>query len=440
MDAQWTRWLPALLKQRLHGRVGLQAVVSNAGWLLADKLFRMVLGVLVGAWVARYLGPARFGELSYVIALVAIFQIAAKLGLDGIAVRDIARSRADAPEILGTAFRLRVAAGLVAWGLALISAALLRPGDTRSLLLVALIGVGLLLQAGDTIDLWFQSQIQSRRTVTAKALSYLIASGLRVAAVLAGASIAVFAATSALDAGLASLFLLLAYAGYKASGKWRWSGAYARSMLGESWPLLLSGLSIMVYMRIDQVMLRTLAGEAELGYFSAALPLSEAWAMIPAVITTSLAATFASLRQQSEERYLRALRQLFQGLAWAALVIAILMALISPLLVRLLYGPAFERSALVLSIHVFSIIPIFLGMAQGLWIINERMPRVSLYKTVVGALASLALNFALIPRFGAVGAAVSAVTSQLLSAVLANLVLCPQVFRLQMQAFVPRIS
>lgn len=418
----------------------LQAVIGNAGWLLADKLFRMILGVLVGAWVARYLGPAQLGELSYAIALIAMFQMVAKLGLDGIVVRDIARCRGDAPEILGTAFRLRVAAGLLAWGLALVSTALLRPGDYRALLLVALIGGGLLLQAGDTIDLWFQSQIQSRRTVTAKALAYLVASGLKVAAVLSNASIVVIAAISALDIGLASLFLLLAYAGHKAGGTWRWSRARARSVLAESWPLMLSGLSIMLYMRIDQVMLRELAGETELGYFSAALPLSEVWAMIPLVITTSLAATLANLRQQSEERYLHAMGQLFHGLAWASLSIAILIALISPVLVRTLYGAAFEPSALVLSIHVFSIIPIFLGVAQGLWIINERMPRLSLYKTAIGASASVALNLALIPRFGAVGAAVSAVGAYFLSGVLVNLVLCPKVFRLQIQAFMPRLS
>ena len=88
LDPGWVRFLPASLRQRLAGRVNLHAVIHNSGWLMFDKLVRMLLGLVVGAWVARYLGPESFGELAYVLAYVAFFQAIANLGIDGIIVRE----------------------------------------------------------------------------------------------------------------------------------------------------------------------------------------------------------------------------------------------------------------------------------------------------------------------------------------------------------------
>src|SRR6266699_1214854 len=110
--ARWLRYLPRRFRSRLEGRRTLHAVIGNSGWLLLDKLIRAALGLLVGAWVARYLGPSRFGELAYVLAFIAFFQAVANLGADGIIVRDIAQKPECAPQVLGTCFALRLLAGL----------------------------------------------------------------------------------------------------------------------------------------------------------------------------------------------------------------------------------------------------------------------------------------------------------------------------------------
>ena len=86
-----------------------------------DKLFKLLLGLLVSAWVARYLGPAQYGELAYVLAFLAFFQAVAVLGMDGIIVRDMAKDKTKAGEILGTAFVLRITVGFSCWIIAVAS-------------------------------------------------------------------------------------------------------------------------------------------------------------------------------------------------------------------------------------------------------------------------------------------------------------------------------
>ena len=89
------------LREWLTGRTGFFAFVHNSGWLLLDNSMRVLLGLLVGAWVTWYLGPTQFGELAYVLAYVAFFLVVANLGMDSIIVRDISRDRKQAVEILG---------------------------------------------------------------------------------------------------------------------------------------------------------------------------------------------------------------------------------------------------------------------------------------------------------------------------------------------------
>ncbi len=81
--------------------------------MFAEQILRMVAGVLVGIWVARYLGPEQFGVFSYVIAFASLFSSIAKLGLDGIVVRDLVKDPEQRNQYLGTAFWLKLLGALL---------------------------------------------------------------------------------------------------------------------------------------------------------------------------------------------------------------------------------------------------------------------------------------------------------------------------------------
>ena len=70
--------------------------------MFAEQMLRMVAGLLVGVWVARYLGPEQFGVFSYSVAFVALFTTIGKLGLDGIVVRDLVNDPQKRDDYLGT--------------------------------------------------------------------------------------------------------------------------------------------------------------------------------------------------------------------------------------------------------------------------------------------------------------------------------------------------
>lgn len=437
-DPYWLKLLPTSLQDKLAGRARLHAVIHNSGWLLFDKLIRMVLGLLVGAWVARYLGPAQYGELAYVLAYIAFFQAVANLGMDGIIVRDIARNPSVAEQILGTTFALRLVAGTGCWLVAIGSMAWLNGWQDRSVTLTALAGGSLAFQATDTIDLWFQSQSQSRLTVVAKLVAYLLSSGAKITLILIHAPLVAFGAVMALDALTAAMGLAIAYRRYPTAGRWRQMAGQGKTLLQESWPFILSGVSIMVYMRIDQIMLKGMLGDKSLGIYAAALPLSSIWQFIPVTLATSFAPYIAQRKAESEQRYMTALSNVFRLFSGLALLTCIPTALLATFIVQQLYGTAYSETATVLAIHVFTNLFISLGAAQGLWLVNEGKSWLSLYKTVIGAAICIIGNWVLIPHFGVTGAAVVAVCAQAGSAVLSNWVLAPQIFKMQLLSTLQR--
>lgn len=433
-DPVWIRYLPGALRPYFAGRANLQAIVHNSGWLLFDKLIRLMLGLLVGAWVARYLGPEQYGQLAYVLACLAFFQAVVTLGLDNIVVRDISLHPERTAQILGTAFALRLGCGIGAWLLALLGAALLDGWDGTAVLLVLFAGSSLVFQAADTVDLWFQSQSQSRRTVVAKLVAYLLSSSIKVALILAQAPLLAFAAVLTIDAMLAAIGLFVAYRNFPCTQRWRRVGTQGVQFLKESWPFILSGLSIMVYSRIDQIMIKEMLGERELGIYAAVLPLSTYWQVVPTTLAVSLAPFLARQRLAGEDQYRRHVVSLFRVFFYLGVAVAVATYAVSGWLVPLLYGPDYLEAVRVLDVHVLSNTFCFMGIAHGLWLVNERRFAVRLYGTLLAGLSAVVMNFLMLPWLGLTGAGYAAIAAQAVAAFLINVFLDRRGFWLQVEA------
>lgn len=433
-DPGWLSLLPFSVQKRLAGRSNLHAIIHNSGWLFFDKAVRMALGLLVGAWVARYLGPSQYGELAYVLAYLAFFQAVANLGMDGIVVRDIARNKDLAGQILGTAFALRLAAGFLCWVIAILAMAILKGWHDRSVWLTALAGGTLVFQAADTIDLWFQSQSQSRRTVIAKLVAYLLSNGAKVSLILVHATLLGFAAVMVLDGLAAALGLLIAYHSFPSNRQWQHVFSKGIQLVKESWPFILGSLSIVVYMRIDQVMIKGMLGERELGVYAAVLPLSTIWQFVPMTLSASLAPFVARKKTEDQQAYQDLLGNIFRVFSLLGWLVCVPITVFSTTLVSVLFGPEYYSGGVVLAIYVFTNLFINLGVAQSLWLLNERKSKLGLYKALIGAVVCIGGNLVLIPIMGLVGVAIVGVLSQLASAVLSNLLFAPNIFKLQVRS------
>jgi PST family polysaccharide transporter len=440
MNATWLKYLPAFLGNSLSGRRNLQKLIGNTGWLFTDRILRMGVGLVVGVWVARYLGPEQYGLFNYAIAFVALFSILASLGLDGVIVRELVHKPGRANDILGTAFVIKLAGSGVTVLAAVAAIDLLRPADSLTHWIVAIIAVGIVFQSFDTIDFWFQARVDSRFVVYARSSAFLLVSLLKIILIVKNAPLIAFAWGASLEILLAAVGLALVY---RWNGQrvlsWRVNRQRVKQTMKDSWPLALAGMAVMVYMKIDQVMLGQMLGNHSVGVYSAAIRISEVWYFIPISIVASVTPSLIEARNISAKLYYDRLAQLFRLMAAIALGIAVPMTFASGYLTRFLYGNQYEGVGPILAIHIWAALFVFLGVAQGPWNINEGLTKLALFRTFVGAVANVILNFVLIPIYGPIGAAIATIISYALAGVVLNACSTKTrgVFVIQLKSLIP---
>jgi len=409
-------WISRLV-HRFGKRPLIAKVLRNSAWLSLDRVLRLLVGLFVGVWMARFLGPATFGQYSFSAALVALFGVFSRLGLDGVLVREIVRFPQARDELLGTAATLRLCGGVLAAAAATLCAVFLRPQDETVQVLTAIIALTLVFQAFDVIELWFQSQYSSRLSVMSRMGAFLSMSAVKIVLILIGARVEAFAVVAVAEIFLSGIGMAAAY---RMSGqrfrRWRPSPRRAAMLLRPAAPLILAGFAVSVYMKIDQIMIAKMLGDAAVGHYSAATRLTEATYFIPTVLVTSLLPAIVSIRDSNEALFRDRMQRLFDLMSRVAVVLAIPLSLLSGWVVPFLYGDAYRASAPVLAIHAWVSVFVYLGVASSSYLLASDLTSVSFYRTAFGAVANVLLNLVLIPAFGIVGAAWATLISAAIAA------------------------
>jgi PST family polysaccharide transporter len=412
MNAAWWRRLAAVA-----ARPTVLRIAQNSSWMLLERGVRLALGLAVGVLVARYLGPDRFGELSYALAVFAIAGAVAGLGLDGVAVRDLVGEPGTAHETLGTCFGLRVCAALCAAALATGVGVGLRGFDSPPVLLIAILSISLFFQAFDVIDLWFQSRLESGYVAAARTVAFVAGAAGRLVLVLISAPLAAFAWIMVAETALAAAALLAAYRARGASVRlWRMRFARTIELIRDGWPLFVSAAVVTVYMRVDQIMLGQLAAMSEVGNYNIAARMVEMVYLLPTVLSASLLPSIVNARHAGAKQYRNRVQLASDVMVWVSLASAVLLSLLARPLVGLLFGAHFGVAGDALTILAWTPAAVFFGILRQKWLIAENRVKDGLLLELIGVAVNVTANLFLIPCYGATGAA----TASVLTAFTAN--------------------
>jgi PST family polysaccharide transporter len=405
--------IPSFIRRRIEHRPNLLKIVDNIGWLFFDKILRMGVGLFVGIWIARYLGPEQFGLLSFATAFVGLFGAIATMGLQGIVVRDLVRDPGGKEETLGTAAVLQFFGGFISYALILATIFWLRADDALAKTIVAIIGSMMLFKSSEIAVYWFESQVLSKYIVWVQNGVFLVFAIVKVELILKNAPLIAFAWTMMAEA-LGVAFLMLVILGLRGPPltKLRVSFNQMNILLADSWPLLLSGIAILIYMKIDQIMLGQMIGDEAVGVYSAAVRVSEVWYFAPMAVVTSVFPAILEAKKHSKKLYYDRFQRLYDLMVWLAITVALPMSFLSTTIVTMLFGDAYGQAGTILSIHIWAAVFVFLGVASGKCFLAENRQILNLQRTVIGAAVNVGLNFLLIPLYGVFGAAVATLIGQ----------------------------
>lgn len=401
---------------RLAAHQGFRRYFANTSWMFGEQILRIVAGLLVGIYVARYLGPHQFGIYSYALAFVAPFNAIARMGVDSIVLRDLLNHPEFSDIYLGTAFWLKLVGALSALSVLAIVTQLIN-NDARTNLYIFIIASGLIFHSFDVVDFHFQSRVLSKYVALCKLVQLVLSSMLKLYFILIQADLLSFVLVSLFDQISLAMSLAFAYWRQKIGSFFgKFNLATAKAMLRNSWPLFLTGIATTLYMRIDQIMIKEMLGEREVGLYSAAVRISEAWYFVPIIITASLFPAVVNAKRISRTLYRRRLQRLYTLITWLAISVALSVTFLGDWIMTLLYGTSYKESGVVLSIHIWTGVFVGLGVATERLMINENLVKTSMLRAMAGMVLNVLFNFFLIPIYGIYGSAIANLFSQIFSA------------------------
>ena len=392
----------------LQNNQGFMRYFKNTSWLFAEKILRIITGLFVGVWIARYLGPEQFGFFSYTLSFVGLFAFITALGLDQVVIRELVKDESRNDEIMSTSFWLKIMGALLGISMILIISINFTSNDTYANTLIFIIASSTIFQSFNVIDYYFQSKVMSKFIAFANVISLFLSTVIKIILLLNEAPLIAFVWMVLFDNFILASGFVYFYIKYNPILKiknLKFRSKTAILLLQDSWPIIISSAAIMIYLKIDQVMIKEMIGLEAVGQYAAAVKISEAWYFVPVVIAASVFPAIINAKKKSEELYNVRLQKLYDIMVLMALVIALPITFLSDWFIELLYGNLYTEAGSVLTIHIWSGVFVFLGVASGSWLLCENLQIFQTIGAIIGVIVNVGLNYMLIPRFGIEGSA-----------------------------------
>ncbi len=393
--------------------------VNNAKWMIGEQAVQMAISVVLGVITARYLGPSNYGVINYSAAFVVFFSSIVTLGLEGVIIKEMVNNRDQEGTIIGTGIAMRLLASAISIFAILILLTILNPGDTIVLKVGFLQSLVMLFKAFELIDFWFQSYLRSKYVAILKSISYFLVAIYKFYILFTNKSIEWFAFSTSLDFLLIAIMIVIAY--YKKGGKqMHFSFEMAKKLLKQSYHFILSGMLITVYVQMDKILIGQFLTEADVGLYSAATTICNYWLLVPVALINSARPTIMQLKKdENEEMYLKRIKQLYCILIWGGAIVCLGISVLSKFILSTLYQEAYISATPTLAIVIWYTIFSTLGTARGIWIVCENKNAYIKKIVLWGTVMNLVLNLALIPVLGIIGSAITSLTTQIFTAIIA---------------------
>lgn len=396
-------------------------MVSNSMWIIGGQVFQMGLTLVIGMLTARYLGPTNYGVIGYTASYVSFFSVVCQLGYTSTIVKELLEHEDRQGEILGTTIFFRVVTSLLS---SVVMTALVYVMDDGDLLIVKvafLQSLSLVFHSFEMIHYWYQSRLESSVSVKIQSMAYVAMAAYKIAILTLGKSVEWFAFSTTLEAIVVAVSLVWAYKRSKGQ-KLNVSALTGRVMLKDSYHFILSGLMATIYGEMDKIMLRQMLNDTAVGYYTASAKIATMWSFVLMAFVNSARPVIISSRSIGKDKYEKQLKRLYAAIIWVGIAMALIFTIGGKLIIYIMYGIEYMPATGTLQILSWYTMFSILGSARGIWIVCENKAKYVKYYLGIGAVINVILNYMLIPVYGASGAAIATLATQMFTAVFAPLI------------------
>ena len=381
----------------------------NLSWLIFDKLFRASINIFLSIVLARSLGPESFGVLNYLLAFLFLFSSFSSLGMNPVLVNQIIKNKNKNNHIcIMNGYYLRFIFSLFNYLIFIYLINILNENQiyyNYSLI----IGTGIIFKSCEVFFSYFEAKSLSKYIVISQLIG-LTSSAIIIFYIIYKELDYVYI-YYALVLDIVIVFILVNFFYfYKSNDFFITLNLFVlKNIIIKSFPVLISSLSIILYMRIDQIMINTLVDEYNLGIYSVSVRFIEIFHFIPKIIMISFLPILLLSR-----KYNIKLLKLNSVIFKFSLILMIFIFLGSDFLIPFIFSNTYIDSIATTKILSFSIIFVFFGVTNEHWYVSNNLQKYYAIYVFFGAIVNILLNYILIIKFGIKGAAYSTIITYFL--------------------------
>ncbi len=393
---------------------------ENTGWIIGERVFQMVVSLVVGMLSARYLGPTNYGVINYVAAFIGFGLPICGLGLEGVLIKSYVDEEDKAGAAIGTAILFEFIASIITSVVIVTVISLSNAEDTVKTTVAVLESFQLLFKSTTPIEFWYNSQLRSKYTSIIKMSAYSVMAIYRIVLLIAGKSVEWFAFATSIDVVVMGILFLVLYL-KQDNPQLRIDILFGKELLGKSYHFILSSLMGVAYSQMDRIMIKHMLSDTDVGLYSAAFVISNIWLFLPMAIIASARPVILDAKNRDEGLYCKRLAQLYASIFWIGVAISLAVSVASGFIVTFLYGNDFAGASTALAISIWFGLFAELGAAREIWILAEKKNKYVKHFLFMGAVINFILNFILIRPLGINGAAIATLATQVFTCLIAPL-------------------
>lgn len=404
---------------------------------LVDKVLRVIIGIFVGVWLARYLGKSDFGDLNFSLSIVAITSVLTS-GFGPLIVKEFMHSNDNESTFLSSALLLQFIYGMISFIIPCLAVYFFyKFEDYEVYKFIVILSIPNVLKFTDIFRSFFESKFLTFEIVAIEFIIFLLITVIRIFFIVNEFQNIYFIFLISIESiTLSIIWAFKFFRVYKTPISLTINASYLLNLFNLSFPIILSGIGIIIYMRLDIIMIKYFMGSDKVGLYSAALRISEGIYFIPMALLSAINPLLLNFYKDKLQYHLL-YKNILILLNFISLSFCLFFSFTSDFFIQILYGKDFFGAGEILVIHIWTTIFVFLGIPLSSYLIFDHNSKILFYKTFIGLCINIILNFVLIPLYGLKGAAYATLITQVLISFVLNLAFksCRAFFYIQLSSF-----
>ena len=396
----------------------VKKIINNTSWLAISEIIGKGISFASIVLIARYLGDEGFGKYAFAMAMAMIFIVFVDFGFHTFVTREIARKKQDAKIYLEnlcvSKIILSIFIYIIMIGFVFIIG---KPADIRHL--VYLSGIYMILHSFNT---FFRGVYQGVEKMKYHAINYILEKILFICLVVLFISLK-FGIVGILYAiiistGIGFIYNIFTIYFNITPFSFKINFKIIKKTFKKSFWFLATSVFIIIYFKIDILMLSLMKDDIVVGHYNAAYNLLYAFLFIPGVVTMAVYPVLSRLFKRNINLLKQKLNIITKYYILAAIPTVLFFFTLGPYLIKILYGNEFKSSMILFQVLSFAFLFVFISYILSFSLNAVDKQKYTTIAAAICMLVNIVINFLLIPSMAAMGAVIATIITEMLICIL----------------------